>query len=453
MRKTLKYLVLLLIIAALPLTVFAQAQQDPVEAGELALGDEVTGEISDDERAFAYTITLEEDAQIVAILSAEDFDCYLTLLDEDGEEIAFDDDGAGNLDSQITYSAEAGTYMLVAQSYSYRNGSGAGIAGDFTLSLNQRVVNSIEYGDRLEGEITGDDELADGNIGFAYTFMGSTGDVIVAEHFSGDYDSYLLLELNGSQLSYNDDGAGNLDSRLGPFTLPDDGEYTLIVRSLGGDDTGTFEVTLNTIASVTLEFAEKTTAELTSDTDVLYFQFEASVGDIISVQVDSEVDTNLSISDPSNYTVTSDEDSGSGNNPEISEFSLSSDGLYTLIIRATETGEGPVEVVVDRAEVPTLNEGPQTLAFSSTTFTRTLVFDAEGDVQYRITFELIDGDFGSPSIDITQDDVSLGYTSTSRVQRLSIDITPDSDGEVVLRTSDYSYANIEYQVTLEVIGE
>jgi hypothetical protein len=453
MRKvSLLFVLFTLCLAIMPLTVFAQELPEPVDAGEIAVGETVEGELSADEPAFAYTLTVEDLTDITATLISDDFDCYLVLLDEDGDEIAFDDDGAGSLDSRITYSLDAGTYTLVAQSYGYRNGS-VGAEGEFTLEVTQRTVNRIEYGDRVAGEITGDDELPDGYLGLAYTFTGEADDVIVSEHFSDDYDSYLILELNGSQLMYNDDGAGSLDSRIGPFTLPSDGEYTLVVRSLGGSSTGDFEVTLYSVNSVVIAFDEKIEGELTDDVRALYFQFEASIGDVLSVEVDSDVDTSLTLSDPNNYNIASDDDSGSGFNPELSEVSLSSEGTYTLIISAADDGVGAVELVVSRAEVPSLSDGPQELAFDSSTFTRTLVFEAEGDVTYRLTLDLIDGSFGSPSIDATQDGLSLGYTSSSRVQRLSYDFTPENDGEVVLRISDYSYDDIAYQITLEEIGE
>lgn len=448
LNKFKRFGVLLLVaLLAFPLTAFAQTRDvaEPVEGGEIAIGDQVEGELNADEPAFAYTFTLEEETSINATLVSEDFDCYLTLLGEDGEEIAFDDDGAGNLDSSISTTLDAGTYTLVAQSYGYRNGS-AGAVGEFTLSLNTVQINRIEYGQDVEGQLTAD------QLEVRYTFTGAAGDVIIAEHYSDDYDSYLILEYNGIEQIYNDDGAGNLDSRLGPYVLPSTGEYTLVVTSLSRSDTGSYEVTLDRVDLATIEFNEATTVEFAPNDSSLYFQFEANAGDVIDIEVDSDLDTSLSLVDPSGYSVVNDEDSGSGSNPEALGVSLSSSGTYTLILQSVEGEAGPVEVSVSRAELPSLNDGPQDVTFSSSTFTRTVTFEAEAGTTYRLTLDLTRGTEGSPSIDITQEGISLGYTSTSQVSRLSIDLVPDSDGEVVLRISDYSYSNLTYQVTLEEVG-
>ncbi len=448
MRKRGLLLFALLLLLIVPLTAFAQAQADPADGGEISVGDSIDGELTTDEPAIAYTIEGEAGQSLTILLTAEAFDCYLTLLDEEDNEIAFNDDGAGNLDSLINVTLPTdGTYTIVAQSYSYRNGSSSPGTGDFTLSVDEVQVNQIEYSQTVEGRLTSSE------LQVRYVFTGTEGDVIIAEHYSEDYDSYLTLEFNGSEIAYNDDGAGNLDSRIGPFTLPSTGSYTLVVTSLSRADTGSYEVRLDRVEVQSIEIGEETTVEFTPSDSVLFFMVEAQLGDIISIEVDSEIDTSLSISDPSNYTVISDEDSGSGFNPEIIDFSLSQAGTYTVALRSVNGEAGEATITISRAELPSLNDGPQTISFSSSVFNRTLVFDAEAGTTYRLTLDVVRGDSASPSIDITQAGNSLGYTSTSRVERLSIDITPSDDGEVVLRFSEYSYTNISIEVTLEEVGE
>ncbi|MDX2163605.1 MAG: DVUA0089 family protein [bacterium] len=446
MQKLVTRLVLLALFALfiVPAAAFAQDTIAPTDGGSIDLGDSVEGELTLDEPAFAYTLVIEAETFVELRLTSDDFDCYLTLLDEDGDEIAFDDDGAGNLDSSISTSLDAGTYTVVAQSYSYRNGQPTAL-GDFTLSAQERRVNAIEYGESVNGELSGS------QLSVTYNFAGEAGDVIIAEHFSDDYDSYLTLELNGSELAFNDDGAGNLDSRIGPFTLPQDGTYTLVVTSLSRSDTGSFEVQLQRVELSEISFGEPVTVELIDAAQPLFFTFAANAGDVISVTVESDADTNLAINDPGNFQVFSDEDSGSGTNPEASAVALNSSGIHTLVIRSSNGETGEVTITVERATLPTLDDGPVTVSFNSNTVTRTLVFNAEDNTTYRLTMELTQGVEGSPALDITQEGMSVTYTSANQVRFLSIEFTTDVDGEVVVRLSDYSYDNRVYTVTLDEV--
>ncbi len=440
-------LILVIALLAVPMMAFAQndtQSADPVDGGEIRIGEPVESELTADAPAVAYTLTLEDETNILATLVSEDFDCYLTLLDEDGSELAFDDDGAGSLDSRISYTLSPGTYTLVAQSYSYRNGN-SGATGEFILSVNEVTVNRVEYGERVTGALTSNE------LEVRLVFRGSAGDVILAEHYSEDYDSYLILEQNGSQLVSNDDGAGNLDSRIGPFTLPITGDYTLIVTSLGRTSTGNYEVVLERVEVQEVVFNEPLTVELTEGNQMVFLQFEGELGDVLDIEVEGDIDTNLSLTDPSNYSVASDEDSGSGTNPELMGVALNSQGTYTLIVRSTSGEAGEVAVTITRTELPNLSEGPQRITFNSNTFTRTLAFDATANTTYRLTLEIVSGATGAPSIDISQQGSSLGYTSTGQVSRISIDFTPFSTGEVILRISDYSYSNIAYEVSVEEV--
>jgi hypothetical protein len=62
-------------------------------------------------------------------LVSEDFDCYLFLYNQSKQQVASNDDGAGNLDSRITYTLQSGqTYYVEATSY------GSGERGAYTLS-------------------------------------------------------------------------------------------------------------------------------------------------------------------------------------------------------------------------------------------------------------------------------------------------------------------------------
>lgn len=306
---------------------------------------------------------------------------------------------------------------------------------------------TIEYGQTVEGELTGNSPEAE------YTFVGNEGDVIIAEHISEDYDSYLVLEFDGDQLAYNDDGAGNLDSRIGPFTLPESGEYTLILTPLDNSTNGDFELRLVLAKSVMVNYGKTETIDVAETDTAVFVQFEAEAGDVVDILVDGEVDTDAQLNDPSGYYVAQDFDSGSGDNPEIVGQSLGVEGVYTLVLNVEDPGDtGTVEVTISVAELASLNDGTLTLEFDSNQTEATFEFDVVEDVTYRLTLTVVDGDEGSPSLQLTQEGTSLGYQSASGVSRFSIDFTPDDDGTIVVSMSDYTFDDIEYEITLEEVA-
>lgn len=418
----------------------------PAEGDAIEVGDTVEGTLTSEAPAIAYTFEGEADQTLNITLVASEFDSYLTVLDEDGTEIAFDDDSAGNLDSRISITLPAdGTYTIIAQSYSYRNGSSVGV-GTFTLTINEVQINRIEYTQEVEGELSRDE------LEVRYVFTGQTGDVIIAEHYADAYDSFLILEQGGVQLTSNDDGAGNLDSRIGPFILPTTGEYTLVVTSLSRQDVGTYTVTLDRVEVQSVALGDSVELEFNNRNDAYYLTFEAQIGDVLNISVESDVDTTLTLSDPSNYPLITDDNSGGGYNPEVLDFAINQFGTYTLVLRSVAGDAGSATVTISRSELPSLDEGSQTVTFSSSIFNRTLTYNAEAGQTYRITLDVVRGSVASPTIDITQNGTQLGYTSSNRVSRLSLDVDAPADGEIVLRLSEYSYTDIAIEVEIEEVG-
>lgn len=440
-----KLVFLALIVLTLPLAVWAQsASGEPVDGGEIEYGETVDAELSEDAPAFAYTFTGEEGTSVTATMISEDFDTYLTLLDEDGIELSADDDSAGNLDSRIgPFSLPAdGDYTVVAQSYAFRNGSGSA-SGDFTLTLDTFETEVIEYGETIEGTLTTTALEA------LYFFRGAEGDSVIIRLSSDDFDSYLTLsDPSGFELISNDDSGGNLNSVIGPYTLPQTGDYMISARSLSGSSTGNYVLDLERAEISTLEFGETVTVDIDESNSVAYFTFDANAGDIVDVAVEGDVDTNLTLNDTYNYQLAFDEDGGRGNNPELTGVVLSQAGAYTLLLQAPFGGEGSVELTLTRGVVPSLNDGPQTVNFSSSQTTRTLVYTGEAGDTVRLNVSVGGGNTASPSVDVAQNGVSVTYVSASTVESISAVFTVPSDGDVLVTVSEYSYTNLSLEVSI-----
>ncbi len=429
------------LLLVLPVAIAAQSAED---GGAIEFGQTVEAELTEDVGALNYVFTGEEGDSVVITLIAEDFDCYLVLLDEDGEEIAYDDDSAGSLDSRIgpfTLPAD-GEYTIVAQSYAFRNGNGSD-DGEFSVTLDRFETEVIEYGENVSGSVTSTAPQA------FFSFSGAEGDSVIIRLSSDDFDSYLTLsDPDGFDLITNDDGGGSLNSLIGPYTLPQTGEYVITASSLSGRSAGDYELSLERAELVTIQYGDTVTVNFDDNNTVAYFTFEGSNGDVIDVLVDGDVDTNLALNDIYNYQLAFDEDGGRGNNPELTGVLLNQSGTYTLALQAPFGGEGSVELELIRGEVPSLNDGAQSLSFSSSQTTRTAVYTGEAGEVVRITVEVVSGDVASPSIDISQNELSLAYLNASTVGGLSAIFTIPDDGDVIFNISEYSYSNVVLDVAI-----
>jgi hypothetical protein len=198
-------------------------------------------------------------------------------------------------------------------------------------------------------------------------------------------------------------------------------------------------LSLARVETQTIEFDEKITVEFDGSADIVYFVFEAESGDVVDVIVEGDVDTNLTVFDPYNYRIAFDEDGGRRFNPEILDLVLNVGGTYSIALSLTQPGStGSVELVLERAEVPMLNDGPITLTFSDSQYTRVVRYESDGS-PVRLTLTALTGTF-SPSLDISYGGgYSDVYLSGSSVQEMSMVITPPP-GMITISVSEYSWS-------------
>ncbi|MCL4249435.1 MAG: hypothetical protein KJ065_14920 [Anaerolineae bacterium] len=144
---------------------------------------------------------------------------------------------------------------------------------------------ALAYGSSLDGEIT------DAQPEVNYTFSGAAGDLIVARMMAtGDgLDSYLmLLDPSGEQITFDDDDGGSLNSLIGPFSLPADGEYTLVATHCcpGGDyaSSGSFVVSVDKVDVQPLADGELLAFELADSQQVRVYAYTATEPQVVWVQ-------------------------------------------------------------------------------------------------------------------------------------------------------------------------
>ncbi len=225
-----------------------------VERGRLAAGDDTlrSGEYVDIHR-FDGVPGRRATIDVVS----QDFDTYLILIPPRGERQENDDVEGKPRHSVIEADlTEPGSYTVAVTSYQrgetgnyeLRIDFGSGAATTTTASGSNRSsgdVESIAYGETRSGQLsTSDRRLERGEYRDLYTFDGQSGDQIVVELASSEFDPYLaLIPPEGEQID-NDDWEGRQDLSRVELTLRASGRYRVLATSYAADKTGAYRLTL-----------------------------------------------------------------------------------------------------------------------------------------------------------------------------------------------------------------
>ncbi|GAB4512545.1 MAG: hypothetical protein OHK0046_12240 [Anaerolineae bacterium] len=425
MRRTL-YTLGLCALLMLGMGVFAQDEAEPI-----TIGDTVEGTLGEGEQ-MDYLFDAAEGDVLLISLESVDFDTYLYLLDSEGDEITNNDDGGEGTNSLITFQVEqAGEYIVRATSFG-QTGSGL-----FTLSLQPFEAGEITYGDAVEND--------GGQPTALYAFEGVEGDLIVASLSAEGLDtSITLVDSEGNNL-VNSTYFDGQNARLGPFALPNDGLYALSIRAEGAS-----RLLLDTVEPVELTLGESTPAELTAETQVLYFAFNLEEPLLVDVVVDSggELDTRFELLNPFGFLETAEDNNALTVDPQSLELALDNTGVYYLIVAPSdlsETLEGELNVTIVETQVDSLDEGSQTLVFDSFHSERVVNFEGSAGERVQLTIE-VDVP-ASPFLEVTQAGVLIASYGQDRVDRAVLTFTVPEDGPVTITAQTFTEANLT--LTLE----
>jgi serine protease Do len=188
-----------------------------------------------------YAIKLSKDKSYVIDLVSADFDAFLRLVDNKGNQLADDDDGGGDLNARIMYTAkDSADHQIVVTSFD-------GQVGKFNLKVRELVLKGEpkpravgKNGLTINDNIGGGDVTSLGKIGKEFSVQLQAGKSYVIELESQTLDSYLyLFDGKNALLAQDDDSGGGVNSRI-VFKAPRDGVYHLVATTLSGTDTGEF---------------------------------------------------------------------------------------------------------------------------------------------------------------------------------------------------------------------
>lgn len=243
--------------------------------GTLAIGDVVSGEISQDMYFLMYDIDLEAGTTVTITMAADnsELDSWIVLTST-SQELANDDNsgaalpGGGPLDASLTVTIpSAGIYYIGAAGLGADEGR---TAGAFTLSVtladqqgdasgdtNQQASEEVDYtqsvayaGDIAIGDtVTG--TIDDKNVLWFYALQGNANEEItITAVGSGGLDTYLGLSNDALDWLAEDDDSGGgelgLDAQLS-YRFPETDTYLVFVFRAGieeGTTSGDYTLTI-----------------------------------------------------------------------------------------------------------------------------------------------------------------------------------------------------------------
>jgi nucleotide-binding universal stress UspA family protein len=158
----------------------------------------------------------------VLYLSSDEFDTTLALLNSAGEQIAFNDDGAGNLNSLIAlFIPESGTYTAIVSSFNNTPmGEYSLLIGTPSSVINGGLSAGTSYSYPLE--------VVEGT--FYYAFVDSAA-----------FDTTLTItDTSGAEIASNDDRGDGTTNSFVFFYAASTGTYEVTVGSYNGQGAGSF---------------------------------------------------------------------------------------------------------------------------------------------------------------------------------------------------------------------
>jgi len=331
-----------------PMTALAQTSTP------IAYGGSVEGQFTEGVTEIYYTFTGAAGDLIVAHMTASStpFDSYLILQDPSGAQIAYNDDGGGNLNSMIGPFALPvdGTYTLVATRCCPGNIPSTG-EGSFVVSLEQATAEPLTVEQALAFA------LVDAQQTLVYTFavtepgvfwmhlsdLAGTGQVILN-----------VLDLEGNIVLYDSRlvGVESPAPQPAPVYFSQPGNYlaTLRIQPASFDNTTTeppsASGTLNAVALSTTPIAlsETVTGTLDDAQPFAVYTFDATQDQLLSIEGSSDAGGapfDLLLYDPNGIQILYNSTSNDAFSYDPLQITL--DGHYVAVARRADNGQTPVD--------------------------------------------------------------------------------------------------------------
>ena len=325
------------------------AGESAATAGSITLASSLSGSLEQTGDLDWFGIDLTAGSSYTVSLTGVTLrDPYLRVVDAAGNLVIENDDiSSSNLNAQATFTAgSSGRFYLVADSYL------SGLSGNYTLRAEQ-----LSTGGGSNTPVDGSASTLSGSIGrsgerdlFSAQLVAGTEYVFSLRGSASSggtlRDPLLALQdAQGNVLASDDDSGTGLDAQL-VFTPTSSGSYVLEASSYGS---GTGSYTLERSSRTNPDTARDdtaTTARVNDGSsasgrvdfagDLDWFAITLEAGRDYTFDLRSGFDNYLTLRDSSGLALTTDDDSGDGNNARLA-FSATSSGTYYIEARAYST--------------------------------------------------------------------------------------------------------------------
>jgi len=319
----------------------------------LRYGDSVYNTITDSTPQVYYSFKAARGDVISVRMqrASGDLDPALQLVNSQSQIINQNDDAPGTLDAAINgfIIRDSGVYVIIAS----RFGEAAGRSkGSFVLTLasgaESGLGKSIDLAFPLLPGIPVQGVITDKNDTQFYSFTGKKDDIVSIRmnRTGGALDSFLrLLDPTQREIANDDDSGGGQNSLISSFVLPMDGTYTIVATRFDPTQetsVGPYEIQIDVsgnafqnVANVPrIEVGSTVQGSITATAPQMVYVFVGRQGDALTIsmsKVDGNLDPRLIILNADQKPISSDDDSGGGQNAKIDPFTVPTTGIYYIV--------------------------------------------------------------------------------------------------------------------------
>lgn len=318
--------------------IFSLISAPPLFAQEETTSQTITGELADVDEQHQHALEVRPFYEVTIRLTSPYFDTNLIVADAGDAVIASNDDMEGSLNSEVKFRTwENATYNLIVMSM---GGDGA-----YEIDIQATPLEPVDYGEGIIRLATVAPQ--------SFYFEGQKDEIITIFLEEASYlQPYLVLLISDEtgqvlrSVSTRDNRAGK--GVMNPLPLPASGYYAVTVTFPTIDDEGRpvqpelgdYHFRVERTQIHTISYGETMEGEITPQNQTVIYQFNGHKDHVVTVQVEGEIDTTLSLQYVSNnYELVYSEDDGNLFNPEIYRRKLFVDAEYLLIVRPQDTGK------------------------------------------------------------------------------------------------------------------
>jgi len=316
--------------------------------GYAQVGDTRTGSLKDDaSEDFSLTLQAGVNYILVGVCDNDCPDIDLVLFDDAGNEIDsdYEDDAVPMV--AVAPSSTRAYRVRVSMAECSSEPCFYGVTTFAQGAVAAAGPSTRSYQGRLD---KGDSQLDEGEYYDVYEFQGGTGDAVVIELLSSDFDTYLVLMAPSGADTQNDDFEGSTTRSRIEKALDETGEWHVLVTSFEAGETGAYDLAISvTGASAAASVAaagrnERGTLaagdrELSSGEYYDSFDMSGAGGEFVVIDLRSrEFDPYLILVAPSGEQFENDDHEGDATRSQVA-MELPETGDYRVLVTSYKPGE------------------------------------------------------------------------------------------------------------------